>query len=122
MMALSLILVALLGVSVVSGSETLSPPTEEKLFADWMGAFDKSYENNEEASVRMQIFMENNGKSLLHVLSLVNMTESGSNKVLCLNCAFLNLTFPAPRSQPLLKSTIVTRLKRTVWATISFRT
>lgn len=63
MMPLSFILVALLGVSVVSGSETLSPPTEEKLFFNWMGAFDKKYDNDEEASARMQIFMENNGKT-----------------------------------------------------------
>jgi C1A family cysteine protease len=60
MMALSLKFVALLGISVASSSEILSPPTAEKLFADFMVYFDKSYENEAEASARMQIFMENN--------------------------------------------------------------
>jgi hypothetical protein len=65
MMALSLKFVALLGISVASNSEILSPPAAEKLFADFMVYFDKSYENEAEASARMQIFMENNGKTLL---------------------------------------------------------
>jgi len=52
-------LIALVGLSICSATTTLSRPTEERLFGDWMSAYDKSYDNDEEASFRMQVFMNN---------------------------------------------------------------
>lgn len=62
MMSLRLALVVLLGLATLSSSSattTLSRPTEERLFSDWMGAYEKSYDSDEEAAVKMQIFMDN---------------------------------------------------------------
>ncbi len=59
-MAFRSVLFALLGLSVCSATVTLSRPTEERLFGDWMNVYEKEYDNEEEAAARREIFLKNN--------------------------------------------------------------
>ena len=64
MISLRVAFLAVLGlvtVSMSSATTTLSRPTEERLFSEWKVAYDKSYDSDEEADLRMQIWMENHG-------------------------------------------------------------
>ena len=48
-------------VSSATASTTLSRPGVERLFTEWMEAFQKEYDNPEELALRMEIWYENHG-------------------------------------------------------------
>lgn len=80
MLSLPSALLALLGLAVVSATTTLSRPTEEKLFSNWMEAFDKSYDTPAETDLRLQIFMDNHAFIEAHNRDETSLYRLGHNQ------------------------------------------